>query len=77
MSFKYGPASILIPIRYVPSLISPIFVYYMVYKKIPPSPHSLSLFLISIILILLAAYLLARKGVWMAVDQPEMENKDG
>jgi hypothetical protein len=77
MSFKYGPASILIPIRYVPSLISPILVYYLVYNKTAPKPYSLWFFLTSIILILLGAYLLARRGLLNASEEPDVEFRDG
>jgi hypothetical protein len=61
LAFKYGPASILIPIRHVPTLVSPIFVYYFVYNMTAPKCYSIWYFLISIVLIIISSYLLGKK----------------
>lgn len=60
-AFKYGPASILIPIRHLPSLMSPVFVYFLVYSMTAPRYYSLWFFLVSIVLIIISSYLLGRR----------------
>lgn len=61
MAFKYGPASILIPLRHVPSLVAPVFVYFFVYSMTAPKNYSLWFFLVSIVLITISSYLLGRR----------------
>lgn len=61
LAFKYGPASILIPLRHVPSLVAPVFVYFFVYSMTAPKRYSLWFFLVSIVLITISSYLLGRR----------------
>jgi hypothetical protein len=61
LAFKYGPASILIPIRHLPTLVSPLFVYYFVFNLVAPKNYSLWFYLTSIVLIILSSYLLGKQ----------------
>ncbi len=74
-AFKYGPASTLIPIRHVPSLISPIFVYYFIYNMMAPKSYSLGFFLISIVLIIIATFLLGKREEQFAQDEKTIESE--
>lgn len=70
-AFKYGPASILIPIRHVPSLVAPVFVYYFVYSMTAPKSYSLWFFLVSIVLITISSYLLGKREEQFIKDEKE------
>ena len=61
MTFKYGPASILLPIRHIPTLLAPVFVYYFVYNKTAPNRYSIWLFLIGILFVFTGSVLLAKR----------------
>ena len=61
VAFKYGPASILIPIRHIPTLTLPVVVYTQVYSSTAPGAHSLPFFLTSVVLIVISSYLLGRQ----------------
>jgi hypothetical protein len=67
-TFKYGPASILIPIRCIPTLVSPIFVYYFVFNQVAPGSYSLWFFLTGILLVFTGSVLLGRREAGFTAD---------
>jgi drug/metabolite transporter (DMT)-like permease len=60
-SFKVGQASNLIPIQQVSIQITPVFVYLLVFLRVPPSIISIVYLLIGITLILISSFLLGKR----------------
>ncbi|MGQ4872865.1 MAG: hypothetical protein ACP6IY_02210 [Promethearchaeia archaeon] len=60
-AFQYGQASNLTPIQNVPTQLSPIFLYFIVFLLIPSSFLSILLLIFGIILILISTYLLGKR----------------
>jgi drug/metabolite transporter (DMT)-like permease len=57
-AFKYGRASILVPLRHIPTLMAPVFVYLWVYALRPGKAYSLPVFLAGAGIVLLSLFLL-------------------
>lgn len=77
VAFKYGPASILIPIRHVPVLLSPVFVFYFVYNRTAPGGYSLWFFLTGILLVFAGSILLGRREAGFVEEAQTVESKIG
>jgi len=60
LAFKHGPASILIPLRHIPTLTLPVFVYYFVYQVGTQKGYSLWFYLAAVALILVSSVILGR-----------------
>ncbi|MFX1409676.1 MAG: hypothetical protein ACFFA6_04955 [Promethearchaeota archaeon] len=60
-AFRVGQASNMIPIQQVPSLLVPIFIYFLVFLLDPPNIFSLVYTIIGIILILISSFLLGKR----------------
>jgi drug/metabolite transporter (DMT)-like permease len=61
-AFKYGRASILVPLRHIPTLVAPVFVYLWVYALRPGKAHSLPVFLAGAGIVLVSLFLLGGAG---------------
>ncbi|HMF33585.1 MAG TPA: hypothetical protein VKK79_19335 [Candidatus Lokiarchaeia archaeon] len=68
MAYKYGNASLLVPIQQIPTQIAPIFYYFSVFLLWPPNPlMSIPLLFVGIGLILVSTFMLASRQV--ALDE--------
>jgi multidrug transporter EmrE-like cation transporter len=56
-----GNASIVVPMQQLPQQVAPVIIYYMIYQFASPTPYSLPLLLIGIVLITVAGFILASR----------------
>jgi hypothetical protein len=57
-AFQYKDANVVIPIQQIPTQISPIFVYYIVFMKLSPEIYSFIFLLLGVILLIISGFLL-------------------
>jgi hypothetical protein len=62
-AFRYGEASRLVPLQYVPSLILPVAAYFGVFALSPGSPAGLPLAVMGTILVIAGAILLSGRQI--------------
>ncbi|MFX1315504.1 MAG: hypothetical protein ACFE9T_06535 [Promethearchaeota archaeon] len=60
-AFRVGQASNMIPIQQVPTLLVPIFIYFLVFLLVPPSVFSVVYLVVGIILIIISSFLLGKR----------------
>jgi hypothetical protein len=60
-SFRYCKAAQAVPIQNVPVQLAPALVYLVVFRLVPPAPHSVNLMAGGVCLILVSSFLLARR----------------
>lgn len=60
-AFKYGDASKIVPIQQIPIQITPIFLYFAVFLKSPPSILSPYYLLFGILLIIISGFILGKR----------------
>ena len=61
LAFRYGQASNIIPVMHVPIQISPIIVYFLVFRLIAPSSSSITFVLVGVFLTIVGGFLLGRR----------------
>jgi hypothetical protein len=61
-SFTVGQASNLVPIQQVPTLLSPIAIYFLIFLLTPPSIFSTFYLIFGIILIIISSFLLGKRS---------------
>jgi drug/metabolite transporter (DMT)-like permease len=64
-AFRVGQASNMIPIQQVPTLMVPVFIYFLVFLMIPPNIFSIVFLISSSILIITSSFLLGKRSARM------------
>lgn len=64
-AFRVGQASNMIPIQQVPTLMVPVFIYFLVFLMIPPNVFSIVFLISSSILIITSSFLLGKRSARM------------
>ena len=60
-AFNSGNVSIIAPVQQIPQQISPIIIYFFIYKLISPTTLSFPLMLIGVTLIIISGFVLAKR----------------
>jgi len=64
-AFKFGQASLLVPIQQIPVQVTPALVYLLVFLLVPPTVFSLLFLIVAILLIIISSFLLAKRQAQM------------
>ncbi|MFX1452930.1 MAG: hypothetical protein ACFFCM_18990 [Promethearchaeota archaeon] len=65
LAYKVGQASNMVPIQNVPTLIVPIFIYFLIFLLVPPSIISIIFLIVGVFLIGLSSFLLGKRTAQM------------
>ncbi|MFX1599190.1 MAG: hypothetical protein ACFFB6_01185, partial [Promethearchaeota archaeon] len=65
LAYRVGQASNMVPIQNVPTLITPIFIYFLIFLLAPPSIFSVIYLITGIILIGTSSFLLGKRSAQM------------
>jgi drug/metabolite transporter (DMT)-like permease len=65
LAYRVGQASNMVPIQQVPTLIAPIFIYFLIFLLAPPSIFSVIYLITGIILIGTSSFLLGKRSAQM------------
>jgi len=64
-AYRVGKASHMVPIQNMPILISPIFIYFLVFLLVPPSLYSIIYLILGLTLIMISVFLLGKRAAQM------------
>lgn len=65
LAYRVGQASNMVPIQGVPTLIAPIFIYFLIFLLVPPSVFSVVYLIAGVTLIATSSFLLGKRSAQM------------